>query len=362
MGFQAAINNAPSLRSFQTEATKNEAVALKKDGLQAQPAKLGFFGRVMQWIRGENPARINSDTKKAFVAAMSSQYGGQAANDALQKAGFDHGSDQPLTSREIKAAIQYVKKAGDGEAGSPGGRQVLSDLRKTHAEGQKLLKEEKKLRATLLHCQKTQDPRLGAVQKKLAETQQAVEQVRSKLAAQTSQSASGGLPASTAGHVAKSPGNEAPVGKNKKHAEMRHAERAQRREQRTQDRLQSSGGVQLHRQKTLASGETQLARLRNMVGEEMPEASYDEMVKAFGKDMVDAFFGPVAGVSDEAVAQLMAELEAQADGQLALGDSLSDFSDAALAQQMAELQAEVDEQLALSDAVSNALARPFGRR
>lgn len=321
MSILSTINSAPSLRAFGIEAKKGEAVALKKDGLQAQPAKQGFFGRVMQWVRGENPARINSETKEAFVAAMSRRFGSQAADTALAKTGFYGGNDQPLTSRAIKLAIGYAKIAEDKGAAPPGAaagaasssgaggaaqalKNATNEMLNTRADAVKLTQDVRKLGMLVTKFQISNDPRLAATQAKLADTKQSLAQVRGKLDGQASQIASGAPPVATESAPAqpsakplssntsdavparqemqqqaklareksraeqtaqRNERNAARAHAKADHVQQRDAHRVQQRELRAQAKLEHNAEVQQNLRKTRASAESLLAQTSNMV-------------------------------------------------------------------------------------------------
>ncbi len=101
-------STGPSLQSFIKAADKGEAVALKGGEVHSAPAKTGFFDRVVQWIRGDLPSRVNSETKAAFIGALIKVHGGRIAEASLKHGGFEKSVGKPLTSREVS---QILKKA-----------------------------------------------------------------------------------------------------------------------------------------------------------------------------------------------------------------------------------------------------------
>lgn len=327
MSIQAAINSAPSLRSFGVEAQKGEAVALKKDGLQTQPARQGFFGRIMQWIRGENPARINSDTKQAFVAAMTRRFGSKAADTALAKTGFHGGNDQPLTSREIKLAIGYARvaegkaatsalaAAGAAPAARASGqalalKNAMRDVLNSKAETASLRAETTKLRQSIPRFRAAEDHvKLEFAQNKLRDTKELLSQANAKLERHIA----------TVNELSGAPLTQAEQPETHVPPQLqRCVDSSPQREMLTQAKLGHRPGVQEYLQKTRAAEERLLPQTSNMVDSEW------------------------------------AELEAEW-GTL-------EPEEAPLDPEWAALQKEMDKTFAQNDAISAALSRPIGRR
>lgn len=105
--------SGPRIADFQRQAEAGEAVALKKGDLKSTsvtPAKVGFFGKIMQWIRGDSPSRINQATKDAFGAALAKAYGKTIAEAAMHQLRFDKGSDTALSSRAIQDLTGRAKE------------------------------------------------------------------------------------------------------------------------------------------------------------------------------------------------------------------------------------------------------------
>lgn len=390
MSIQSAINSAPSLRTFGTEAQKGETVALKKDGLQAQPAKQSFLGRVMQWIRGENPARINSDTKEAFVAAMTRRFGSKAADTALAQAGFHGGNDQPLSSREIKRAIGYAKIAEGGGAASPSGvggaaqplQGATKDMLTTRAETVKLAQDARKFGALVTRFQISNDPRLGAAQAKLADIKQSLAQTHGKLndqIAQVNQLASG-APSVSVGSTAVKPSadtssaarNAAP-GKPEARAQAREPQRetvTQFYEQRSATRAEHKQTLQQMRaeHQQMREETREQAKIAREQSRAEQAARRDESKAMATQAKADRVQQRDANRAQQRELQAQARLEHKEGVQQNL-EKMRASAESLLAQtsnmvdrEWAALQAEIDESSAKIDAFSEALARPIRAR
>lgn len=389
MNIPSTINSAPALRDFGIAAKKDEAVALKKDGLQAQPAKQGFFGRIMQWVRGENPARINSDTKEAFVAAMTRRFGSKAADTALAKTGFHMGNDQPLTSREIKRAIGYAKLAEGQGAGSgsaaagavPASRAsgqaqalqgTMKEMRNTQAETAGLANKATKLSQLAARLRATGDERLGAVQAKLAETKQLWAQARGKLdgqIAQVNQLAAGASPAA-ADTLSAQPSAGKPnavrsaAQEQRAQVRERNAEaRSERNEQRAAAQAEHKQNLQQLRQDNQQMREdmrTQAKLAREQSRAEMAEhkqAQRDERQAATAQHQADR--AQQRELRAQARLEHKAEAREQREAMGASAQALVARTSHMVDQEFAALQAEIDEFSAKADAFSAALARPI---
>lgn len=385
MNIRAAISNAPSLNAFRTEAQKGEAVALKKDGLQAQPAKQSFFSRVMQWVRGENSSRINSDTKEAFVAALSREFGTKAADTALAQAGFYGGNDQPLSSREIQFAVSYAKKqaaggdlaprSGSGAAGAAQSTMsALTGMLKTRADSVRISQDVKKLGALVVKLQIAKDPRLGVAQKKLDEAKQSLAQIRSQLNGQAAQVASGALPISTAATAVQPSGNSSNAKLN--NAQAKRESGAQARELKSEARIQHNAQGAATRAESRQSMQNMRAdnkKNREAVREQAKlarEQSRADQQAQRNEQRGAMQAGRLQRSVDRAVQH---ELRAQArldrmDGVLqdakkvlASSENLLRQSSRMVDDEYAALQAEVDALRDNADALSDALARPIGR-
>lgn len=101
-------SSGPSIASFQALAKTGEAVVLKGGDLKATsatPAKLGFLGRAVQWVKtslGGGPHKANEETRAAFTAALVQEYGKIIADATLKQVKTYSGNDMPLSSRNIK--------------------------------------------------------------------------------------------------------------------------------------------------------------------------------------------------------------------------------------------------------------------
>ncbi|WP_159911051.1 hypothetical protein [Pantoea sp. 18069] len=102
-------SSGPSLNSFLALAQTNEALVLKGGELKPTseiPAKLGFFGRAVQWLKtsiGMGPDKANEATRAAFTAALAKQYGEIIADATLHQVKTYQSNDKPLSSRDIQA-------------------------------------------------------------------------------------------------------------------------------------------------------------------------------------------------------------------------------------------------------------------
>lgn len=104
-------SSGPSVGSFRALAETSEAVVLKGGDLKATsatPAKQGFLGSAVQWIKtllGAGPHKANEQTRAAFTAALTQNYGQGISEAALHQVKTQQDNDKPLNSRDIKAVL-----------------------------------------------------------------------------------------------------------------------------------------------------------------------------------------------------------------------------------------------------------------
>ncbi len=104
-----AIRSSGALiKSFLTAAEDGEAVKLKDQEVRSTPAKTGFFTRIVQWIRGESPAKVNTATREAFTAALKTVFDRKIVNDVLKDYRLTHSEslDKPLSSRDVRHILE----------------------------------------------------------------------------------------------------------------------------------------------------------------------------------------------------------------------------------------------------------------
>lgn len=104
-------SSGPSVGSFRALAETSEAVVLKGGDLKATsatPAKQGFLGSAVQWIKtrlGGGPHKANEQTRAAFTAALTQNYGKAISEATLHQVKTQQDNDKPLNSRDIKAVL-----------------------------------------------------------------------------------------------------------------------------------------------------------------------------------------------------------------------------------------------------------------
>ena len=133
-------SSVPSLSSFQALAKTGDAVVLKGGNLEstsATPAKQGFFSRILNWIRGDNSAKLNGETRAAFVASVGKGFTQKGLENILRKSGFDAGGGKPLSSREItnvlSARTQHFDEAKQLKGLIDGMKLIQVDVKKKEA-------------------------------------------------------------------------------------------------------------------------------------------------------------------------------------------------------------------------------------
>jgi len=95
------------LRGFLDAAKGGGSVELKGAEVQQTPAKRGFFARVVQWFRGETPAKTNAQTRASFHEALNKAFGREIAKDALASYRLQgNNSDKPLMSRDVRDILR----------------------------------------------------------------------------------------------------------------------------------------------------------------------------------------------------------------------------------------------------------------
>lgn len=96
------------LKSFLNAAEDGEAVKIKGQEVRSTPAKTGFFSRIVQWFRGETPAKVNAETREAFTTALKTAFDRKIVNDVLKNYHLtrNENREKPLSSRDVRHILE----------------------------------------------------------------------------------------------------------------------------------------------------------------------------------------------------------------------------------------------------------------